>query len=154
MRRVIIITVFILAFGAVLAVAMAARTAPSCYCHDLGDNPMQLSFYKGQPIILFFWATWCPYCRQEMDPLNSRSRQLDKEGYKVIGVNIQESRETVMKFANSHRIAFEIWRDKDGSCAKSFGIVGIPTYILIDKSGKIAAKANSLPANYRELLSK
>jgi peroxiredoxin len=154
MKRVIIIAVLFMALGTVFAMAMAAKNAPSCVFYDLGDNPMQLSYYKNKPVILFFWATWCPYCREEMLPLNSRYPELLQDGIKVIGVNIKEPRNTIVKFINSKQIDFEIWQDKDGSCASSFGIVGIPTYILINKSGKITAKANSLPADYKELLLK
>ena len=79
---------------------------------------------------------------------------MTESGIQLFGVNIQESAEQVAQYINAHPVDFQILRDKDGSCAQSFGIVGIPTYILIDKEGKVVAKENSMPKNYKDLLSK
>ncbi|HWR41529.1 TlpA disulfide reductase family protein [Sporomusa sp.] len=91
---------------------------------------------SGQIIVLNFWATWCPPCREEMPELNKFAQ---KHGDKVsfYTVNIQESAEKVAEFITQNKYTMNVLLDKDGEVAKTFRINAIPTTLVVDKQGII-----------------
>jgi peroxiredoxin len=154
MKKLIVVVVLIVAMAVLLGKANGSKKASNASLYDMNGQEVRISDYKGKGVILLFWATWCPYCRESLPVANGLYPDMKESGIQLFGVNIQESAEQVTQYINAHPVDFQILRDKDGSCAHSFGIVGIPTYILIDKEGRVKAKENSLPKNYKDLLSK
>ena len=123
--------------------------------NDLGGQAVNLSGYKGKPVILFFWTTWCPYCRVELKKLNQQySSQMAKEGITVLGINVSESENKVRRFFKGYPLNFRILLDKDGLLADKYGLMGVPTYIFLDKSGQVISQAQNLPVNYKSLFFK
>ena len=122
--------------------------------NDLGGSAVQLSSYKGKPVILFFWTTWCPYCRQELRMLNQQYSQIAKEGIVLLGVNVSESDYKVQRFFKGYPLNFKMLLDKAGLLADKYGLLGVPTYIFLDKNGQVISQAHSLPVNYKSLLLK
>jgi peroxiredoxin len=121
---------------------------------DLNGQAVQLSSYKGSPVILFFWTTWCPYCRQELKILNQQYSVMAKEGIVVIGVNLGESEKKVKKFFEGYVLNFKMLLDKEGLLADKYNLMGVPTYVFLDKAGEDISQAHSLPVNYKGLLFK
>ena len=121
---------------------------------DLDGQTVSLSSYNGKPVILFFWTTWCPYCRQELKKLNQQYSQIAKEGIIVLGVNVNEPDYKVQKFFKDYQLNFKILLDKGGLLADKYNLIGVPTYIFLDKTGKVISQAHNLPANYKSLLFK
>ncbi len=122
--------------------------------NDLGGRVVHLSSYKGSPVILFFWTTWCPYCRKELKALNQQYSVMAKEGIVVIGVNVNESEKKVQRFFEGYQLNFKMLLDKDGLLADKYDLLGVPTYVFLDKTGEVISQANSLPVNYKSLLFK
>lgn len=121
----------------------------------LDKSSFTLSAYKDKkPVLLFFWTTWCPFCRKELKVLNDRYPQIIKDGYEIAVINVQESTAKVENFAESNKFSFMIFLDSDANVAQSYGIIGIPTYVLIDKQGIIRFEGNSFPEEeYKRLVS-
>lgn len=120
--------------------------------NDLGGQAVNLSSYQGKPVILFFWTSWCPYCRQEIKVLNQRYAQMKKEGLVVFGINVGESGYKVQRFFKDYVLHFGILLDRDGAVADNYDVIGVPTYVFLDKTGKIISQHHSLPGNYKSLL--
>jgi len=144
--------------GAVSTVGQAAveemNLAPDFSLQDLNGNTFLLSNYRDkQPVLLFFWTTWCPFCSEEMKLIAKRSPQLLNDGLQLVGINVEESLNRVKGFVKSHNLPFLILLDKDAQVAQSFNIVGIPTYFLIDKKGVMRFTGYSFPEEYKSLLS-
>lgn len=121
---------------------------------NLGGREVNLSSYEGKPVILFFWTSWCPYCRQEIKALNQGYAQMEKEGIVVFGINVGESDYKVQKFFKGYVLNFGILLDRDGSVANKYDVIGVPTYIFLDKTGQVIVQTHSLPENYKSLLFK
>jgi len=121
---------------------------------DLEGRPVALSSYKGKPVILFFWTTWCPYCRQELKTLNLQAAQLAREGIVVLGVNVNEPVSRVQNFFKGYQLNFRMLLDNQGSLADKYDLVGVPTYVFLDREGKVVSKPHSFPDNYKNLLLK
>lgn len=101
------------------------------------DNDFSLSEIKGKKILLNFWATWCPPCREEMPDLQRISSEFDD--VEVIAVNLtdQDSIENIKDFIDEYNFDFTIPLDKSGDIAKMYNIIAIPTTYTIDSNGKV-----------------
>lgn len=150
--------VWILVFSFLSCFASAqenSTTAKSFTLRGLDKSSFTLSACKDKkPVLLFFWTTWCPFCRQELKALNDRYPQIIKDGAEVAVIDVQESAAKVEHFIQGKNFSFRVLLDSDGDVAQSFGLVGIPTYFLIDKQGIIQYEGNSFPEEeYKRLTS-
>ena len=121
---------------------------------DLKGNSVNIANQKGRPVILFFWTTWCHFCRDEIKALNQKYKGIEKEGITVFAVNVSEPEYKVRRFFKNYVLNFRVLLDKDGLLSDKYGINGVPTYILLDKSGHLILSENVFPANYKSLLLK
>ncbi len=151
-----LISIFSVSCGQAREPALESRDiAPDFKLQDLNQNTFSLSSYKDkQPVILFFWTTWCPFCRNELRLLKDIYPQLVKEGWELFAINVGESAYKVEKFTKDYALNFTVLLDKDTTVVYSYGILGVPTYIILNKDGYIVFKDNYFPKGiYKELIS-
>lgn len=100
---------------------------------------VKLSDYKGQPVVLSFWASWCRYCVQELPALNEAYKEYADKGIKVITVNLsfQDDLNSAKKVMEKVGAEFTMASDHTGVATSAFGVRGIPANIFIDKDGII-----------------
>ncbi|MFH1129040.1 MAG: peroxiredoxin family protein [Candidatus Omnitrophota bacterium] len=124
-----------------------AQLAPDFKLVNLEKNTVVLSTYRKlqQPVLLIFWTTWCPYCRDQLMEINDKYAQLTKNNLGLLAINVGESVGKVEKFVSLRNFSYEFLLDQDTNVARSFGIMGVPTYVLIDKDGYISTVGNSFP---------
>jgi peroxiredoxin len=107
---------------------------------DSGGD-LRLSDYQGRPVLLNFWATWCPPCRSEMPELVRAQERYGRDGLAVLGVNLQEPDGAVLEFADEFGVQFPIAIDREGELAEVWRlggpIEGIPTSYFIDRDGVV-----------------
>lgn len=104
---------------------------------ELGDSEgetIHLQQYRGQGVMLNFWASWCTACVNELPLLNEAYKLKDTE---VMAINIGEDEETVRKFADRYDLSFPILLDSDMEVKKQYQITGLPLTLLIDENGII-----------------
>lgn len=130
--------------------------APDFQLQDIHQDVISLSNYKDkESVLLFFWTTWCPFCQKELRILNDRYAGLLQDGLEVLAINVGEFPDTVENFIRNYYLAYRVLLDKDTSVARAYEIIGVPTYILINKQGYIVFKDNYFPqGGYKELVSK
>lgn len=97
----------------------------------------------GKPMILEFWATWCPSCRQSIPHLNEVYKKYKDKGLEILGVT-KEDAAAVTAFTKEVPVTYHIALDPEAALAAHFGITGFPHALLIDKSGKIVWEGNPL----------
>jgi peroxiredoxin len=130
--------------------------APEFTLQDIYQDEFSLKSYreKAQPVLLFFWTTWCPYCQKELRVLNSRAAMLDQDGLMVMAVNVGEDPSKVETFIKNIYPSYKVLLDKDTEVSRAYSIMGVPTYVLIDKKGYIVFQDNFFPLKeYKELIS-
>ncbi len=110
----------------------------------LDGQQHSLREYRGHGVLLNFWATWCGPCRIEMPLLDQTYRRLKNDGLVIIGVNMLEDRGTVQSYVNELQISFPILLAEDVSVPETYGVLGLPTTILIDSTGVVRDKAVGL----------
>lgn len=116
------------------------QPAPDFVLKDVKGNQIRFSDYKGKVVLLNFTTTWCPYCRQIRPYLEKLHDRYAKKGFVLISIYIQESRKKVASYTDKYKIPFKALLDENGRVAQSYGVVGVPTLVLIDKKGLIQCK--------------
>ncbi|MBI3046666.1 MAG: TlpA family protein disulfide reductase [Candidatus Harrisonbacteria bacterium] len=123
------------------------NNAPDFSLSKLGGGTITLSEFRGKkPVVVDFWASWCPNCRRDMPNLN-RFYEKYKDKIEVIGVNLQESESTVRDFIASRGISFPVALDFSGQASRAFGIQYTNTHFLIDINGTLV---RTIPGDIRE----
>jgi len=115
--------------------------APDFALHDLEDEIHRLSDLRGRPVIVNFWATWCPPCREEMPSLQRAWERLQSEGVSLLAVDVGEDPDTLFQFTGSYPVEFPILLDRDSKVSGAWPIRGLPTTFVIDPQGRIAYRA-------------
>lgn len=111
--------------------------APDFTLAKLDGQSVTLSELKGHPVLVNFWATWCPSCREEMPLLQQAHEDYQKDGLIILAVDIAEKPAIVQKFLNDNKLTFAVVLDRDSRVSSMYGIRLIPTSVLVDKDGNI-----------------
>lgn len=111
--------------------------APAFTLSDLSGKDITLSGYKGKPVVINFWATWCIPCRNEMPELEKLYRERKAEGLEVVLVNVKESLSVVDKYINKNGFTFKVLLDSKGDTYRAYQVFGLPSTYFIDKEGTI-----------------
>jgi thiol-disulfide isomerase/thioredoxin len=118
-----------------LALCLAGGTA-----HATSSEAFDLASLSGKVVYVDFWASWCVPCRQSFPWMNELQREFAKDGLVVIGVNVDHDRADAEAFIRRLTPTFRVSFDPDGALAEQFHVKGMPTSILIDRSGKVLAQ--------------
>lgn len=117
--------------------ARGNQLAPDFTLQKLGGGTISLSEFKGKkPVVVDFWASWCPNCRRDMPKMNAMYPKY-KDQIEIIGINLHESERTVQNFISSLGISFPIALDPSSQAARVYGIQYTNTHFLIDKEGNL-----------------
>jgi cytochrome c biogenesis protein CcmG/thiol:disulfide interchange protein DsbE len=96
-----------------------------------------LADFKGKPVLLNVWASWCDPCQEEMPLLEKAHRRMESAGGTVLGIDVQDDQEQALGFLREKGITFPSLRDRDRSYVHRFGVTGYPETFLIDSDGKV-----------------
>jgi peroxiredoxin len=132
---------------AVLVFALAAcgapagsRQAPDLVLPDLAGKTVSLASFRGKPVLINFWATWCDTCRVEMPDIEKLHNRLSPKGVVILGVSMDDNAYTaVPPFIKEHKITFPILV-ADRQVSAGYAVRGLPTAYLIDAEGRIARR--------------
>ncbi|HZW02714.1 MAG TPA: TlpA disulfide reductase family protein [Anaerolineaceae bacterium] len=106
---------------------------------DLAGETVQLSDYRGQVVVLNFWATWCPPCIEEM-PLLEQYYQDNKDRLVVLAINYEEGRSLVEPFTADLSITFPVLLDEGGDVIRQYYVRSFPTTYFVDAEGVLRAQ--------------
>ncbi len=100
------------------------------------------------PAALFFFTTWCGYCKQAMPEINRLAARARTGGMRVYGIDVNENPAQVDGFIRQYQPNFPVLVDQQGDVARKYGIRGYPTFIVIDQNANIIYNGHEVPRNF------
>src|SRR5215208_4165818 len=114
--------------------------APSLELPKLGGGgSASLADYRGQVVVLNFWASWCKQSKDEAPLLERCHRRMRDRGGTVLGVDMLDVTGSAQEFIDEYDLTYPMLKDKDGEGLERFGVVAYPETFVIDRQGRIAA---------------
>jgi peroxiredoxin len=117
--------------------ATANYSAPEFYLHDLQENDVSLSNYRGFVVLVNNWATWCPPCKAEMPELLAYYEAHISDGFVLVAIESGEPLEEVTAFVQRYKLTFPIWLDPRGIALEAFNNWNLPSSYVIDRDGTV-----------------
>ncbi len=113
------------------------KAAPDFTLESLDGDAISLSAFRGRPVLLYFWATWCSYCAESLPQLNEVYSRHRAQGLEVLAIDILESRERVARAVSGLGLSFPVLLDADARASKLYAVRATPTYVFIDRAGVV-----------------
>lgn len=121
--------------------ALIGKNAEPFTITTFAGETLSLEDYRGRPVVLNFWASWCVSCRQEARIIEAAHQRYTPQGAAFIGVAINDTREASLAFIRKHGKTYTLAPDdKSGSISLNYGVTAVPETFLIDKNGIIQDK--------------
>ena len=118
--------------------ATSSGSAPDFQLSARGAaNPVSLSQFKGQVVMLNFWASWCGPCRQEMPILESIHRKYKPLGFTMLGVNVEPDATAANSFLAQTPVSFPVVYDPESKVSKLYDVAGMPSTVIVDRKGMV-----------------
>ncbi|MGH9217181.1 MAG: TlpA family protein disulfide reductase, partial [Acidimicrobiales bacterium] len=115
--------------------------APDFALPSLADSAVTIALadYRGQPVVVNFWASWCVPCRREIPRLAAAARRLEGE-VAFVGVNYRDSRDDALAFVEQTGVPYPSGVDDNGAVGTRYGLVGMPTTVFVSSDGDIVGR--------------
>ncbi len=126
-------------------------TAPPWQLTTQSGETISLSDYQGKPVILHFWATWCPYCKKLQPKLVELEKKYQSSGIKIVSISFNEDDDATPQDEIKKRGYDFITAVKGESVVKMYGVKGTPTTFFINRQGKAIYKSTSSDVNNPKL---
>jgi thiol-disulfide isomerase/thioredoxin len=125
-----------------IVVAAEKSPAPEIAVQSLADgSTAKLADFKGKVVMLNFWATWCPPCREEIPSMMKLNAAMAGKPFKMIAVSIDEGgKPAIESFFKESGLSLPTYTDANGAASKTYGITGVPETFIIDKQGILVKK--------------
>ncbi len=113
--------------------------APALSLEDLHGQRVSLDDFRGRPVLLNFWASWCPPCRLEMPEMERAYAAQGADGLVILAVDAlyQDELNDVVEFVAAQKLTFPVLLDRDGTVAVAYRVGTLPTSVFIDRQGRI-----------------
>jgi len=118
------------------------------------QKQIELKKYRGQIVYLDFWASWCQPCRKSFTWMNKMQSLYGAEGFKVVAVNLDESRAKADKFLQQIPANFDVAFDPQGNTAEAYQVKAMPSSYIINKQGKVIHANLGFRGNDEDMLEK
>ncbi len=111
--------------------------APQFHLDSMAGKPVDLSQFKGQVVMLNFWASWCGPCRTEMPILEKLHEKYKPMGFSMVGVNVEPDSKLAVEWLKATPVTFPILFDTKSEVSKLYQVAGMPSTVIVDRKGNL-----------------
>lgn len=130
-------------------ISLVGKTAyDATFPTALGQQRSLSQAREGKKAVLFFWATWCPHCHQEIVRMNKNLDAITAKGVKIVLVSIGETKEDVAAYLKRNAVVLDSFLDEDNALQGPYDLVGVPTLVFVDEKGIIREVRHDFPDDY------
>mgnify|MGYP000567878005 CR=1 FL=1 len=120
-----------------LAMAAAPEPAPDFTLKSASGVNLKLSEFRGEVVLINFWASWCGPCRQEMPLLDELYSRYQRVGFNLLGVNIDDDSSRAMAMINELGVSFPVLFDASKEVSRLYEVDAMPVTIIVDREGNV-----------------
>lgn len=132
------------------ASSLEGQVAPDFVLRSATGENLRLSEYRGDVVLINFWATWCGPCRQEMPLLDDLYGRYQRVGFNLLGVNIDEDSRRAMQMVQELGVNFPVLFDENKEVSKLYEVAAMPVTILVDREGIVRHVHHGYKPGYEE----
>jgi peroxiredoxin len=114
-----------------------SEQAPDFTLKSLEGQNLRLEEYRGQVVLINFWASWCGPCRQEMPILDQLHQRYEDTGFAVLGVNVEGEIAPAQKIVDKTNVTFPVLIDEGQSVSQMYDLEAMPSTVVVDRAGVI-----------------
>jgi peroxiredoxin len=144
----LLVTVF--AATALASSGLEGKAAPDFALKSSTGENLRLSEYRGDVVMINFWATWCGPCRQEMPLLDELYTRYERVGFNLLGVNIDDDSRRAMQMIEELGVNFPVLFDARKEVSKLYEVDAMPVTVLVDKEGNVRHVHHGYKPGYEE----
>ena len=129
---------------------MEGQPAPDFALKSSTGENLRLSEYRGDVVMINFWATWCGPCRQEMPLLDELYQRYERVGFNLLGVNIDDDSRRAMQMIEELGVNFPVLFDARKEVSKLYEVEAMPVTVLVDREGNVRYEHHGYKPGYEE----
>lgn len=144
------LALMVLAASSLASSGLTGKPAPDFALKSSTGENLRLSEYRGDVVMINFWATWCGPCRQEMPLLDQLYTRYERVGFNLLGVNIDDDSNRAMDMIRELGVNFPVLFDARKEVSKLYDVDAMPVTVLIDREGNVRYVHQGYKPGYEE----
>jgi len=144
----LLVTVF--AVTSLASSGLEGQVAPDFALKSSTGENLRLSEYRGNVVMINFWATWCGPCRQEMPLLDELYTRYERVGFSLLGVNIDDDSRRAMQMVEDLGVSFPVLFDVRKEVSKLYEVEAMPVTVLVDREGNVRYVHHGYKSGYED----
>ena len=144
------LTLSLFAATGIAASGLTGQAAPDFVLKSSTGQNLRLSEYRGDVVMINFWATWCGPCRQEMPLLDDLYARYGRVGFSLLGVNIDDDARRAMQMIEELGVNFPVLFDDSKEVSRLYQVEAMPVTVLVDRSGTVRHVHHGYKPGYEE----
>lgn len=150
--RKLLLGTFFIAFAAtsLASSGMVGQQAPDFALKSSTGENLRLSEYRGDVVMINFWATWCGPCRQEMPLLDDLYNRYERVGFQLLGVNIDDNSQRALDMMKELGVNFPVLFDSTKNVSKLYKVNAMPVTVILDREGNVRHVHQGYKPGYEE----
>jgi peroxiredoxin len=144
------LTVSVFAATSLASSGLEGQSAPDFALKSSTGENLRLSEYRGDVVMINFWATWCGPCRQEMPLLDELYTRYERVGFNLLGVNIDDDSRRAMQMIKELGVNFPVLFDDRKEVSKLYEVEAMPVTVLVDREGNVRYVHHGYKPGYEE----
>ncbi len=148
--KILLISLLLPLASAAGVTGLSGQPAPDFALKSITGENLRLSEFRGEVVMINFWATWCGPCRQEMPLLDELYRRYQKVGFQLLGINIDDDRRSAVKMVRVLGVGFPVLLDERKDVSRLYDIDAMPATLLIDRTGIVRYVHHGYRSGYEQ----